>query len=169
MKTLSLSLPLVALGGAAVLSTASSTKGWTTIGGSLNLNQRDVRVFNNFGNAAANNNTTPDANFPGYDGAEMAIWKAIVEWGSELHGNGNGDPHQPGELGSGGANFDASWQGNHTAIGGSNGNTVSERRTTGGFVARPQVIRAFALRRPHSPRRGRRPQTAQGVHPLSHR
>jgi hypothetical protein len=59
-----------------------------------------------------------------------------VEWGSELHGDGQGDPHQPGGLGSGGANFDASWQGNALGIGGGNDNVHSEiAGSSGGVLA----------------------------------
>ena len=64
--------------------------------------------------------------FPGYQGAVMAIWKGCVEWGSTLHGDGTGDPTQIGDLGSGGANFDASFQGLATQVGGQNDNTHSE-------------------------------------------
>jgi hypothetical protein len=55
----------------------------------------------------------------------MAIWKGVSEWGSELHGgNGLGDPTQT--VGSGGANFDVSWQGN--AIGRSAPSTTTSTR-----------------------------------------
>jgi hypothetical protein len=99
---------------------------FTTIGGNLNLGLRDFRVFNNFTDATANDNQTPDPNFPGYLGAPVAIWKAYLEWGSRLHGDGNGDPTQPAGLGSGGANFDPTWQGLATTVGGPNDNIVSE-------------------------------------------
>ena len=79
-------------------------------GGQLGLAQRDFRIFDNFLDTQANDNTTPHLQFPGYAGAEMAIWKACVEWGSTLHGDGSGDPHQPSDLGSGNANFDPSFQ-----------------------------------------------------------
>jgi len=94
----------LAIVGALVL--PSRTEAFSVIGGSLGLTQRDYRVFDNFTDATANDNVTPDANFPGYVGVELAIWKADLEWGSRLHGTGNGDPHQVGGLGSGGANFD---------------------------------------------------------------
>src|SRR5262245_56945818 len=106
MKIQAFLLPSVALGAAAVLlSPAMESHGFTTIGGNLSTDQRDVRVFNNFVDAVANNNVTPDAHFPGYDGAEAAFWRSGLEWGSGLHGDGGGDPHQPAGLGSGGANF----------------------------------------------------------------
>jgi hypothetical protein len=108
--------------------------GFTTTGSILGLTQRDFRIFNNFTAATANDNVTPDAQFPGYDGAEMAIWKASIEWGSELHGNGNGDPSQAGGLGSGGANFDPSFQGNATGVGGTNDNIHSQLNTNGNGV-----------------------------------
>jgi hypothetical protein len=108
--------------------------GYALVGGALGLDQRDVRVFDNFGDATANDNTTPDARFPGYAGAELAIWKATVEWGSELHGDGQGDPQQPGDLGSGGANFDASFQGNALGVGSKNDNVHSEIAGSGGGV-----------------------------------
>jgi len=109
---------------------------FTFIGGSLGLTQRDVRVFNTFADESANDNTAPESNYPGYDGAERAIWKAIVEWGSELHGDGFGDPTQPGGIGSGGANFDPSWQGRATSVGSSNQNVHSpESGGDGGVLA----------------------------------
>ncbi len=102
----------------------------------LGTSQRHARVFDNFTDTTANDNTTPDANFPGYTGVELAVWKAITEWGSELHAaNGDGDPTQPGDLGSGGANFDAVWQGNATGVGGVNDNVVSEITGGGGGIA----------------------------------
>jgi hypothetical protein len=121
----------VALG--ALLLRPTEVHGFDTIGGSLGLSFRDVRVFNNFTDTQANANTAVDPDWPGYDGAELAIWKGCGEWASELHGlNGRGDPHQPNGLGSGGANFDPTWQGNHTGIGGANGNVHSEISGTGG-------------------------------------
>ena len=126
MKLTHLILPGAALGVAALLLAPTESRAFNTLGTQLTLSLRHGRVFDNFTDVAANNNTTPDANFPGYTGAEMAIWKAMIEWGSELHGDGNGDPHQPGGLGSGGADFDASWQGNATQVGAIGHNTHSE-------------------------------------------
>jgi hypothetical protein len=112
------------------------TEAWTTIGGFLDLNQRDFRVFNNFTDPTANDNNVPHPNFPGATGAAMAIWKAYVEWGSRLHGNGDGDSHQPFGLGSGGANFDPSWQGMATTTGDTNSNIVSQiSGSSGGTLA----------------------------------
>jgi len=119
-------LPSVALAGAATLLLPSLSEGFTTIGGSLGVGQRDFRLFNNFPGSNANNNMTPDqVNFPGWDGAEEAVWKACIEWSSRLHGTGNGDPHQPAGLGSGGANFDPFWSGNALSAGTTNGNVMS--------------------------------------------
>lgn len=115
-----------AIGLCATLLLSTGVHGYTFLGGSLDLTQRDVRVFNNFSGALANDNTTPDPSFPGAVGAPLAIWKAAVEWGSEPHGDGQGDPTQPGTLGSGGANFDFVWQGLATSVGGLDDNIVSE-------------------------------------------
>jgi len=127
MKKRRLLLPATTLGLAAMLfGPANTSEGFSLIGDSLSLSQRDFRVYNNFSKAITNDNTTPDDNFPGWDGAEMAIWKACVEWNSELHGTGNGDPTQPGDLGSGGANFDASFQGAASGVGSSGNNIHSQ-------------------------------------------
>lgn len=66
----------------ASLAAPTQTAAFTTIGESLGLDQRDFRVFNNFTNPEANDNTIPHPNFPGHTGAVMAIWKAHCEWGS---------------------------------------------------------------------------------------
>jgi len=124
MRTTKILLSGSALAVAGLLVAPRESQGYTTIGGLLNLTQRDVRVYDNFTMATANNNTTPDANWPGYTGAEMAIWKGCGEWASGLHGGtGLGDPTQT--VGSGGANFDISWQGNATGIGTTNDNIHS--------------------------------------------
>jgi Matrixin/IPT/TIG domain len=116
------------------LSAPVDTAAFDTLGGSLGQGQRDFRVFNNFSDASANNNTTPHANFPGATGAIMAIWKGHVEWGSEPYaGNGLGDGVSSNPiLGSGGANFDNIFQSTHTSAGGSNGNVHSELAGGGG-------------------------------------
>ncbi len=103
-------------------------------GDQLGLAQRHVRVFNNFTDAQANSNTTPDFSFPGSTGAALAIWKACVEWGSAKHLDGYGDPKQPGDLGSGGSNFDCAWQGLATSVGDTNDNVHSEISGNGGGV-----------------------------------
>ncbi len=104
---------------------APTALGFTIFGPALGLDQRDFRVFNNFADVSANDNTTPDPNFPGHTGATLAIWKATVEWGSTLHGDGSGDPTQPFDLGSSGANFDPSFQGLNTSAGDLDSNTHS--------------------------------------------
>lgn len=134
MKLTTVLLPAVLLGGSALLLVPQDSEGFTTIGGSLSLSQRDVRVFNNFEDTLANDNQVVSANFPGYFGAPQAIWKATVEWGSELHGNGAGDPHQNNTLGSGGANFDPSWQGLATGVGTTDNNISSALPGSGGGV-----------------------------------
>jgi hypothetical protein len=103
-----------------------SGRGFVLTGESLALDQRDVRVFDNFSDPEAHLNQTPDPSFPGFLGAELALWKAVTEWGSEPHFEGRGDPHQPGDLGSGGADFDAVWQGRAPDPGGTNDNVMSE-------------------------------------------
>jgi len=126
MKSYQVLGSIAALGIASALVLPSRSEAYSTIGGQLGLTQRDYRVFNNFTDPTANDNATPDPNFPGYVGAGMAMWKANLDWASRLHGNGNGDPHQPGGLGSGAANFDPSWQGYATGVGGTNDNIISE-------------------------------------------
>jgi hypothetical protein len=123
-----------ALGLVASLALPVSTAAFTTIGGNLSTAQRDFRVFNNFTDATANNNTTPHANFPGHTGAVMAIWKGHVEWASGPYaGNGLGDGLSGNaNLGDGGANFDNTFQGTTTATGGTNGNVHSEISGSGG-------------------------------------
>ncbi len=85
-------------------------------GSQLGLDQRDFRVNNGFLNAGANDNTTPETNYPGHTGAVLAIRKAHAEWGSGPHGDGGGDPVGGNVLGSGGANFDQSFQGTTTDV-----------------------------------------------------
>jgi Matrixin len=117
--------------GAAVLLLPSS-RAFSTTGTSLGLDQRDARVFNNFLDPTANDNQTPHPTWPGAVGAPMAIWKALAEWGSRLHGDGEGDPSQPGGIGSGAANFDVTWQGAAPNVGTATGNVVSAMLGCGG-------------------------------------
>ena len=120
-------LPVCALGGVLALTLEPRpAQAYSLLGGELDLGQRDFRVWNNFTAPGANDNQTPDASFPGSTGAVMAIWKGCVEWQSGAHGAGDGDPHQPGGLGSGGANFDPSFQGLHDQAGTSNDNVHSQ-------------------------------------------
>jgi hypothetical protein len=111
---------------AGVLLYPAPLRAWAHLGGELDLTQRDFRVYNNFTDPEANNNNNADISFPGATGAPLAIWKAYVEWSSELHANGSGDPTQPFDLGSGGANFDPSWQGLADSPGDTNSNIASE-------------------------------------------
>ena len=128
MKLTTLILPGTALAGAALLLVPEQSTAYSLIGGSLSTNQRDVRVYNNFTDTAANNNTSDHPNFPGYVGAPLAIWKAAAEWGSvPRNGNGQGDGTAGNStLGNGGANFDASWQGLATGTGTTDSNIHSE-------------------------------------------
>lgn len=118
--------PLLGLALGLWLVPLAPTAAFNVSGNMLSLNERDFRVHNNFSDASANDNQTPDPNFPGHQGAVMAIWKATVEWGSALHGNGDGDPSQPGGLGSGRANFDATFQGLAASPNAVGGNVHSE-------------------------------------------
>ncbi len=126
MKTKALLMPTLAAAAAWILLPAREAPAFKLTGESLRVATRDVRVHNNFTDPSANANATPHPSFPGYVGAELAIWKGCVEWGSELHFEGQGDPLQPYDLGSGGANFDVSWQGNADDPGGPNDNVHSE-------------------------------------------
>ena len=125
-------LPSLCLGGAALLlAPARPSEAFSKIGGSLGETQRDVRVFDNFLDAAADDNIVANTQFPGWLGLELAIWKAVIEWGSLLHGDGTGDING-NTLGSGGANFDAMWSGNADGIGSGNGNVASSLANCGG-------------------------------------
>jgi len=104
------------------------------LGTSMPFDRRDVRVFNNFADPQANDNLTPHPTWPGATGAPQAIWKAVAEWGSARHGDGEGDPSQPGDVGSGGANFDVNWGGLATGIGPIDGNVVSALSSCGGGI-----------------------------------
>ena len=133
MKPRLLVLPALCLGGAALLlAPVQPSHAFSKLGGLLNENQRDVRVFDNFADTTANNNTTPDPQFPGWTGVELAVWKGITEWGSRRHGTGGGDPLNGNLLGDGGANFDAMWAGNAVAAGNNNNNIVSAITSCGG-------------------------------------
>jgi hypothetical protein len=126
MNTKLFVLPSLCLGGAALLVLpARESEAFSKIGGSLSTSQRDFRVFNNFADAASNNNTSSPAMFPGWDGAELAIWKGAIEWSSLIHGDGTGDPQGGNVLGGAGANFDPFWAGSSTAIGNADQNVVS--------------------------------------------
>ncbi|MHC4845640.1 MAG: IPT/TIG domain-containing protein [Planctomycetota bacterium] len=123
------------------LAVPTSTAAYSLLGESLDLGQRDVRVFNNFIDASANDNTIPHPNFPGHTGAVMAIWKAHSEWGSGPRGgNGLGDGvASNANLGDGGANFDNTFQGTALDTGGTNGNVHSAGPIGGAVIAFTQT------------------------------
>lgn len=121
------------IAGASLLAIPEQALAWSTIGGSLSLTQRDFRLYNNFPGTNANNNTAQTANFPGYDGAELSIWKGGAEWNSRAHGDGSGDPLQS-TLGNGGANFSFFWNGNASGPGTSNDNIVASLSGSSGGV-----------------------------------
>ena len=121
----SLLLPASAAGVGFLLLAPEATQAFVLTGFSLPKDQRQFRVFNNFADAAANDNAAAEPNYPGYTGATAAIWKGVSEWGSTLHGDGSGDPTQPGDLGSGGANFDPFFLGGTDSPGDVASNTFS--------------------------------------------
>jgi hypothetical protein len=141
MKKQNFLLPAIALGALATLvSFPAQSEAFVTFGFSLSTDQRDIRVFNNFTDSGSNNNNLADPNWPGYVGAPLAIWKAATEWASEPHNNnGAGDPSQI--VGSGGANFDPSWQGLASGTGTTTQNICSELSGSSGntlaFVESP--------------------------------
>lgn len=116
---------MLLIGSILSLALMPGSNSWSVLGHNLNLDTRDFRVFNDFEDITANDNTTPHPNFPGALGATQAIWKAGAEWGSSLHGDGTGDPAQFDGIGSGEANFDFSFQGLATDPGPAWGNTHS--------------------------------------------
>jgi hypothetical protein len=130
MKIRNLILPSV-LGSAIVLSAPQPSHGFNLLGHSLSISQNDFRVFNNFLDASANNNTNTTTTFPFWEGAFQAIWKACIEWGSDPHAGGGGDPHQP-ELGSGDSNFDPIFTGEATSTGNIGDNVHSALNQNGG-------------------------------------
>ena len=112
----------------AALSAPADLAAFVVTGEFLPLTQRDMRVFNNFSDAVANDNLVPHPNFPGQVGAPLAIWKAHVEWASDPYaGNGKGDPlpSNPVLVGCG-ANFDNTFQGFASSPGTTNDNVHSE-------------------------------------------
>ena len=126
MKITRIGMPVLALGLAgSFLTFTPEADGFSTLGFELGINQRDFRVFNNFTDVAANNNQTPEADYPGALGATLAIWKGSVEWNSTSHGSGAGDPTQP-NIGDGDGDFDTHFQGEIATVGGINDNIHSE-------------------------------------------
>jgi matrixin len=116
----------ITIGGATLIAASGltiteSAQSYSTLGFSLGLSQRDLRLYDNFNDSASNNNTTAHANWPGYTGAELALWKSAAEWGADAFGDGSGDSTQ-GIVGSGGANYNPVWNGN--ASGQTYGNNI---------------------------------------------
>jgi matrixin len=151
LRRLSLAAPL---GAAFLLGSPAFVSGYALLGFVLPVapNQRDFRVNQgSFVDATANNNVTPQANYPGSTGAAMALWKAAAEWGAYRHGpNPSGDPSQGAIGGDSGnsvfvdnplANFDFTYQGVTTTAGGSTGNVISATQTSIG----PGVLAATFL------------------------
>ncbi|MFO0980474.1 MAG: hypothetical protein U1E76_01810 [Planctomycetota bacterium] len=80
--------------------------------------QRDFRLWNNFADPSANNNGTPDSNYPGTLGASMSFWKAGDVWNSNK---------------GGGKNFDFDWETDlPTSTGSSTDNICSALDSGGG-------------------------------------
>ncbi len=122
------------------LSVALPGAAFSLTGDSLGLDQRDVRVLNNFSDASANDNLAPHPDFPSATGATQALWKAHLEWSSQpFAGSGNQDPTQA-TLGSGQANYDASFQGEAPGPGGNNANIHCEL-----FDPNPGSLLAFSV------------------------
>jgi hypothetical protein len=117
---------LAALAGAGLLFWGVPGSGYVVAWPALATAKRDVRVFDNFADPQANDDTTPDARWPGWTGAPRAIWKGAAEWGSRLHGSGGGDPTQPDGVGSGGANLDPLFLGLAPGVGAPNDDVASE-------------------------------------------
>ena len=133
MKIRNLFLPSVALGAAFLMMTPKESTGFSLLGHSLSTSQADFRVFNNFTDTAANNNTVGTTQYPGYTGSVMAIWKGAAEWSSGPHGDGNGDPSQA-VIGSGGSSFDPIFNGEANGVGSIGNNILSELNQNGGGV-----------------------------------
>jgi Matrixin len=116
----------LAVAGSAFLFGSAASQAYTLLGGSLGLDQRDLRVYPNFSDPGANDNLQADPDFPQILGASLAIAKAAAEWSSRPLGSGLSDPLQVDPLGSGDANFDFHWQGLASSPGGTDDNVLSE-------------------------------------------
>ena len=119
--------------GAAVLLSPAETRVFDVFGDVLDITLRDYRILNTFADFRANDNITPDPDFPGSIGADLAIRKAVAEWGSRPHGSGITDPSQD-QLGSGQSNFEAFYAGDALLAGGMNQNVVSVIAGGGGIA-----------------------------------
>ncbi|MGK0482421.1 MAG: hypothetical protein ACJAQ3_002401, partial [Planctomycetota bacterium] len=121
------------LTGAIVLLSPAETRSFDVFGDFLDLTLRDFRILNTFAGIRANDNAVPDPDFPGSIGADLAIRKAIAEWGSRPHGSGLTDPSQD-LLGSGESNFEAFYAGDALLAGGRNQNVISVIAGGGGIA-----------------------------------
>jgi len=108
----------------ACLLSNNAVLGYALLGFDLDLGVRDVRVWNNYTDATANDNTIPDPDFGGHHGAVLALWKGCIEWGSERMGGSS--------WGNGGANFDPVYVGEATLQGGTTDCIISEKDEYGG-------------------------------------
>lgn len=122
------SAALVAASGVAVERDAEA---YDLLGFNLGVTDRDFRVYNDFNDSASNNNQTPHPNWPGYQGADMALWKAGSEWDSYNFGDGSGDSTQS-SIGNGGANFSFVWQGSANGAGNTGADICSAPNVGGG-------------------------------------
>ncbi len=130
---LRVSLGVALVGGTATFVVPEDATAWSVIGGNLSLSQRDVRIYDNFIDAASHNNTIPHANWPGFTEIELSCWKAMAEWGSRKFGDGSGDTTQY-QIGDGRADFDFFWNGEASGQGGYNANIVSPLSGSSGGV-----------------------------------
>jgi len=117
-------LPTATLAAALALVLPTPGRAYDVFGDTLDLTQRDFRIWNNFPHLEANDNQALDPDFPGATGAVLALWKGVAEWGSAPHGSGLTDPTQA-VLGSGASNFDAFFSGTSEGPGNKNANVLS--------------------------------------------
>ena len=135
MKISYLLAPAGVLGLAALVVLPSrQVAAFTTIGGSLPLDQRHFRIFNNFSDAATNNNQTPEPDIPGSLGAVLCLRKAAYEWNSVAYGSGTSDPLQSQLGGETDANFDYFFLGEIGGFGAGEGNRVAALSANGNGV-----------------------------------
>ena len=131
MKIKNLVLPSILVGATALVAAPEESQGFSLLGHSLGTSQADFRVFNNFIDAAANNNTVTTTSWPGWGGAFQSIWKGCVEWSAHPHAGGGGDPSQS-IVGSGQSNFDPIFSGEATSTGSIGDNVHSALNQNGG-------------------------------------
>ena len=99
----------------------SALLSYNLLGHNLPTTERDFRVYNNFTDSSANDNTSPDSDFGGTQGAVLALWKGVAEWGSETMGSSS--------WGQGDANFDSIFTGEASSGGSHTANIISEEDT----------------------------------------